>query len=175
MADSKAQRIIAEIVTRMLLINGTGDYLTDIGGRAEAGRQNWNGDGDASELPAISVFQGTSNSTDAPRSRRQTLHTMQVMIRAVLKNDDSADVAISDVNKIIADIKRAIRRNGTAQNNYIDECFPVDVDGRQERLATDTKEVSSGPEYAAEGNYEITGAQVVIQVEYLTEKFNAEE
>jgi hypothetical protein len=55
MADSIRQKIVDAVIARMLTINGTGNYVTNVA-HVEDSRIHW----DENELPAISVFDGDS-------------------------------------------------------------------------------------------------------------------
>jgi hypothetical protein len=167
MADPLDQKIIAGIVARLALINGTGGYNTTIAsGKIADSRPNWDQEDD---LPALSVFQGTTKSAEWPQGRRKTQHTMPVLIKGFLKRGTDA----SNARKLIADIKKAIRGASTEANRWLDERWPA-VSGTSPGLALATREGSHSIEYA-EGTFEITGVQVEIEVDYLTDKFNAEE
>lgn len=166
MADPKDQKIIDAIVSRLAAINGTGGYHTTIAaGKIADSRPNWDQEGD---LPAISVFQGTTVSAEANDNRRKTIHEMPVMIRCFMTRGTTA----ANARKVIADIKKAIRGSGTQANGFLDERWPA-VSGTPPGIAMITRESSSGIEYA-DGTYEVTGAQVEITVQYITDKFNAE-
>lgn len=166
MADPKDQKIIAAIVTRLALINGTGGYNTTIAaGKIADSRPNWD---ESDDLPAISVFQGVTKSAEWPKSRRRTQHTMPVLIKGFMKRGTDASTA----RKLIADIKKAIRATGSIDNDYLAERWPA-VLGTPPGLAITTSETSHSIEYA-EGTFEVTGVQVEIEVDYITDKFNAE-
>lgn len=165
MAKPKPQKIIEAIVTRMALIDGTGEYLSTIDPTHIAdSRPNW----DEAEFPAISVFEGRTESTEAPRSHRHTIHTMPVLIKGFLKRGTTAENA----RNLIADIKRAILNDGVLKNQYLAERWPDATDGNK-GLAIDTLETASSIEYA-EGTFEVTGCQVEIEVSYITGKFASE-
>jgi hypothetical protein len=50
-----AEKIVDAVIARMLTINGTGNYVTNVA-HVEDSRIHW----DENELPAISVFDGDS-------------------------------------------------------------------------------------------------------------------
>lgn len=159
MADSIEQKIIAAIVTRLQLINGTGDYLTSIGTRVEDSRPNWSEDPDRNEIPAISVFQGPTTSEEADDEGQKVVRTMQVAIRATLLRLDTATLDAAFAREAIADIYRAIRSN----DQWIVSTVPQ---------ATFTSELSHEIVYT--DSYEITGVVVEIKIEYDADKFNME-
>lgn len=165
MADSKSQKIITAIVARLQTVLTANGYQTDIGTSVEDSRPNW----DQDELPAISVFEGRTTSQESPQGRRKTVHEMPVMIKVFLERGTSA----ANARTAIADVKKAILSTGSEQNAYLAERWPV-VSGTPPGMATQTREASHSIEYA-EGTYEITGAQVEIEVQYMTQKFNADE
>lgn len=165
MADPKNQKIIAAIVARMQTILTSNGFQTDIGTRVADSQPNWQEE----DLPAISVYEGRTPSAEKPDARRTTIHEMPVLIKCFLKRDTDA----SNARIAIADIKKAIRGDGTVQDGYLSERWPV-TPGTKPGLAMETRETAHSIEYA-EGTFEITGAQVEIEVQYITGKFNAEE
>jgi len=166
MSIPKSQRIITEIVTRLQTILTTNGYQTDIGTNVEDSRPNWDEEAD---LPAISVFEGRTASHEGPDSRRKTIHEMPVAIKVFLKRGTSA----ANARTAISDVKKAILGTGTQSNNYLAERWPITVDNQTGGLAMVTAETGHFIEYA-EGTFEIVGAQVEIEVSYITNKFNAE-
>jgi hypothetical protein len=157
MADSIEQKIMTAIVERLGEIDGTGDYLTEIGARVEDSRPNW----DQNELPAISVFEGTVTSDEADDEGIRVNRTMPVMIKCFFAANDDAAANAAFARQAMSDIMRAIRSDDT----WI-------VSGA--RLARFTTETSHGIEYAAESTFEITGVQVAIEIGYVGSKFNLE-
>ena len=168
MADPKQQKIIAAIVARLQTIStGSGYNFTFDTDHVEDSRPNWA----QAELPAISVFEGRTESTEASQQhhgRRKTIHEMPVLIKVFMERGTDA----SDARKAIADVKKAILGTGSDRDAYLAERWPV-VSGTKPGLATDTRETAHSIEYA-ENTYEITGAQVEITVQYMTKKFDAE-
>lgn len=160
MADSIEQKIIAAIVTRLQLINGTGSYLTSVGTRVEDSRPHWSEDPDRNEIPAISVFQGPVTSEEMTDEDLKVFRTMQVAIRATLLRLDTAALDAAFARKALADIYRAIRSN----DQWIVSSVPQ---------ATFTIEKSHQIIYVPE-SYEITGVQVEIEIQYIGSKFNLE-
>jgi len=153
MADSKRQRIVSAIVTRMQGINGTGSYELNIASRAEDSRTNW----DQNEMPAISVFDGDAEATPTSRGlAKGTFHDMQVMIRGFCEQGSTA----ANARKLIKDIQTAIRQD--------DKWTVASVP-----LAMQTRQVRDGI-IRQEGSYEVEGCVVEIAVQFDTEKFNAE-
>jgi hypothetical protein len=155
MPDSKSQKIVTEIVNRMKLINGTGGYSTNFADRVEDARPNW----DQDELPACSVVEGQTETGDGnkPGNLGRVIHEMSVMIKVFLKRGTSA----ANARAAIADIMAAIRT---------DDRWKVGGVG----LAMQTFQKGHGIEYDPE-SFELTGAQVIIGVQYITGKWNAYE
>lgn len=154
MADSKRQRIVDAVVERLKLIDGTGDYDSDVEDRVEDSRTNW----DQSELPAISVFDGDALATPTSEGRyRGVVHVMSVLIRYFAEQGATA----ANVRTGIKDIQTAIR---------VDDKFSVEGDP----LVMQTRQVRDGILRNAE-SFEVEGAEVEIEVQFITKKFNAEE
>src|SRR5438445_9799180 len=156
MADSIEQKLMDAIKARMQLINGTGLYLTSIGTRVEDSRPNW----DESELPAISIFEGTVTTEESDDEGINVIRKMPVMIKGFLDRLDTAALDAAFARKAIADIYRAIR----SDDKRVVSGTPA---------ATFTSERQHGIEYA-ENTFEITGVQVEIDIEYRAAKFNME-
>jgi hypothetical protein len=150
------QQIIDAVIARLGGISVTGGYLTDIGDKVEDSRPNW----DEEDFPAISVFEGTVESSPYGDQGLTVSRTMPVMIKCFLKRQNTSALDAANARKAMADIFKAIRNDDT----WI-------VSG--ERLARHTLEKSHGIEYA-EGTFEITGCQVEIEIEYFGGKFNLE-
>lgn len=176
MADSIEQKIIDAIVARMQTILITNGYVTDIGTRVEDSRTDWDaGDPEAgrdSELPAMSVFDGTVNTVEANDNRRKSTRIMPVMIKAFFEKRDDAGDDAAYARNVIKDIHKAIRGTGAQSNSWIDERWPA-VAGTPPGLAMDTREQSHGIERDGE-SFEITGVVVTIEVQYISAKFNLE-
>lgn len=155
---SKEQTIVEAVVTQMLTITVANGYQTDIGKlHVEDSRPNWD---EADDLPAISVFTGTVTSTEADDEGINVFRMMPVMIKAFLKRLDTPAMTADLARKAISDLMRAIRSN--------DQWIVSAV-----KKATFTKEVSHGIEFSGT-EFEITGVQVEIEIQYLAQKFNME-
>lgn len=166
MADPKDQKIITAIIGRLALLTGTGGYNTNVpAAKIADSRTNW----DENELPAISVFQVATTSAEAPYGRRKTVHTMRVKIKGFLKSGTDA----SNARKLIADMKKAVLGTGSEQDDYMAERFPV-VMGTKPGLATETHDAGNSIVYN-EGTFEISGCELDLDIQYMTQKFNAEE
>jgi len=165
MADSKEQKIITSIIARLSLIRTTNGYQTDNGTRVYDSRSNLDQEDD---LPATNVVQGQTSSTeDHPYGRRKTVHEMQIHIETYLERGSTA----ANARTAIADNKKAILGTGSEQDGYLDERWPV-VTGTKPGLATQTREISHRIVYT--DSMEIVGTEVVIGVQYMTQKFNAD-
>ena len=159
MADSGRQRIVDAIVARMALINGTGSYETNIGGRSKDSRTNWHaGDGEtASELPAISVFDGDSEPFPTTAGDyKAAVHVMSVLIKGFVTQGTTA----ANARKLLKDIKTAIRQD--------DKWTVSNV-----KLAMQTRERPERITRNAE-SFEVDGCELEIEVHFITNKFNAE-
>lgn len=151
MADTKRQRIIDAVVTRLKLIDGTGSYETDIADRVKDSETNW----DESDYPAISVFDGDAiaNPTSPTAGYQGVIWSMPILIRAYATQ---AAAGPANVRKLIKDINTAIR---------VDDTFgSIVMQTRQVKEA-----VVRNPD-----NFQIEGAEVEIEVQYINRKFNAE-
>lgn len=158
MADSIEQKIIDEVVARMQTVLQENGYVTNIGERVEDSRPNWDQDDD---LPAISVFEGRVETAPiADNLRAKRLRLMPVMIKAFFARGDTSQVSAAYARNVIKDIYRAIG---------MDDRWKVNNIG----LAMLSREKSHGIEYAPD-SFEITGAEVEIEVQYISEKFNLE-
>lgn len=148
------------IVTRLGQIDGTGDYQTEIGARVEDSRPNW----DESEMPAISVFQGTVSTVKTDDEEVEVIRKFGVIIRCVFKRDDDSGPDAAYARQTISDIYRAIR---------IDRHWRTDANDPATALAYMTKEVSHGVEYVP-NTFEISGTQTEIEVSYFGTNFDME-
>jgi hypothetical protein len=156
MADSIEQRIIDLVVARMQTIDCTGDMLTDVGERVEDSRPNW----DDTELPAISVFEGTVETVQTDDELIEVYRSIPIQIRCFTKRQDTAAEDAAFARKAISDIYRAIKTDPLWKE-----------DGTA--LAYTTREKDHGIIYP-EDSFEITGVQVSIEVLYFAEFFNME-
>lgn len=155
MADSTEQKIVARALAVLAAINGTGSYLTTLGSTIVGGtsgqsladsRPNW----DQSELPAISVFQGTVDVEDRDDEAQKVLRKMTLFIRGFLERGTDAQTA----RKLLADIQRALRAAG---DKWI-------VSGTA--LAQYTAEGPHSIEYT-EGTYEIMAVEQQVDIYYV--------
>lgn len=155
MADSKRQRIVAEIVTRMALINGAGSYTTNIAARVKDSETNWAQDQDT--LPAISVFDGDAIAHPTSDAEyKSVFNEMSVLIKGYCEQGTTAAAA----RTLIKDIKTAIRQD--------DKWTVANVP-----LAMQTREVVDRVARNAD-SFEVEGCEVEIVVWFKTDKFNAE-
>ena len=166
---SKQQEIIEAVVTRLATINGTGDYNTDFDGRVADSRTDWTaGDPETdqdSELPAASVFELPVEVTEASQQhgRRKVIHIMPLLIKIFLRRETTPENA----RLAVADVMRAILGTGTQADNWLAERFP---DGSGKGLTMETRPRRHGIEYA-EGSFEIVGANVEIEIIFITPKW----
>lgn len=155
MADSRRQKIVDALVTRMKLIDGTGSYQTDVEDRVKDSETAWAEDQDT--LPAISVFDGDAEATATSKGRSlQTIHVMSVMIRGYCKQGTTA----ANARKLLADIKRAIR----VDDKLIVSGTPLIMQSEEKKDGI----------VRTEDTFEVEGCEVEFLVQFQTDKFNAE-
>lgn len=153
MADSKREKIVQAIVTRLKLINGTGSYTTNVGSRVEDNRTNWQ----QNELPAISVFDGDAiKHPTSPADYKSTMNEMSVLIKGYCEQGTTAAAA----RNLIKDINTAIRQD----DKWIVSSVPLAMQTREvvDRIARNTDE------------FEVEGCEVEIAVWFVHQKFNTE-
>lgn len=160
MADSIEQKIIDEIVARMQLILTSGGYQTNIGATVEDSRPHWSQD----ELPATSVFQGTTTTEKTDDEEVEVVRKFPVMIRTSFERRDDAAADAAYARQIISDVKRAIR---------IDREWRTDIADPRTALAYMTTEVTHGIEFVPD-TFEISGTQTEIAVTYYGTNFDME-
>jgi hypothetical protein len=153
MADSKRQRIVDAVVTRMKLINGSGSYTTNVANRVEDSRTSWQ----QNELPAISVFDGDAianpTSTAEPKA---VIHEMPLIIKGFCEQGTTAAAA----RTLLKDILTAIR---------VDDKWTVSSTTLVMQTRPGRESISRDPE-----SFEVEGCEVEAMVQYKTLKFNAE-
>jgi hypothetical protein len=155
MADSLRQRIVDAVVDRMKLINGSGDYDTDVGSRVKDSETRWAED--QNDLPAISVFDGDASPTPTSTGNSlNTNHTMPVLVRYYVKQGTTA----ANARKGIKDIKTAIRQDDRWTVSNI-------------KLVMKSEEAREAIVRNAD-NFEVEAAEVEFTVLFQTKKFNAE-
>jgi hypothetical protein len=155
MADSRRQKIVDAVVTRMKLINGAGNYVTNLANRVKDSETNWAQDQDT--LPAVSVFDGDAEAIPTSTGRSfNTIHVMPVLIRGYAEQGTTAAAA----RTLIKDIKTAIRTDDKWT-----------VSGVQ--LVMQTEEKREGI-VRNQDSFEVEGCEVEIMVQFMTDKFNAE-
>src|SRR5262245_60065750 len=109
MAESRRQRLVDAVVTRMKAINGAGSYVTNLANRVEDGRLHWHvGDDEvASEIPAISVFDGEDEITPtSPGKALSTMHLLEIRIRGHVAQGTAGMI---NARRLLKDINTAIR------------------------------------------------------------------
>lgn len=154
MADSRRQRIVAAVVTRMALINGAGSYETNIGGRVKDSETNWAQDQET--LPAVSVFDGDAEAfPTSPGNPAGTIHVMPVMVKGFLKQGTTA----ANARKLIKDIKTAIRQD----TKWTVASVPLVMQTREKR-----ESITRSPE-----SFEVEGCEVEFEVQFQTDTFDA--
>lgn len=152
MPDSKRQKIIDLAVALMQTIRTANGYQTELGENVEDWRVNWDDD----ELPALSVCDTTAAETLANNEPTASLQTnrSRLHFRIFVKSDTLA----ADLRAMIADVKKALKTNLRWNDGATD-------------LAMWTLPVASGIIVPTE-SFEIAGAEVEIEISYLTNSFS---
>lgn len=158
MPDPKRQKLVDAIIARMQTISTASPnpegYQTNIGSNVHDWRVNFQDD----ELPAVSVCDMTAEaqSSDSPNPLR-TIYLMPVQVRIYAKKgEDPANIRL-----MISDVMRAIRQD--------DRWMVADVG-----LAMITRPLRDGF-IIPEESFEVIGAVVEFEIQFITGKFNAEE
>jgi hypothetical protein len=153
MADSKRQKIVDAVIARMKLINGSGDYTTDVNDHVEDSRTNWQQD----ELPAISVFDGDAMANPtSPAEGRSVVHEMPVLIKGFVEQGTTAAAC----RTLIKDILTAIR---------VDDRWTVSNVTLVMQSRPVRESITRNPD-----SFEVEACEVEIGVLYITQKFNGE-
>lgn len=165
----KEYLITQAIETRLKTIDGEDGFNLDFNNRVKVWETNWQ----IEEGHAISIFTGDTNSQDAPRERRKTVHQLPVMIEARLKattdDETGVDTTYLTAQQAIADIKKAILGTGAQSNSWLAERWP---DGNGIGLVMLTEETGHAV-LKQENSFEIIGVQVRIMVHFITGKFDS--
>jgi len=157
MGDSKRQKIVDAVITRLKLINGTGDYTSNVGNRVFDNPIT--GDQASGDLPFIGVYDLDAIATPSSTGRTyETVHAMAIGIRGFCARGLTSSAA--NARNLIKDIQTAIRQD--------DKWTVTGVP-----LAMQTRQVRDG---IARSNdtFEVDGCEVEIEVQFKTLKFNAE-
>lgn len=153
MADSKRQKLISAIITRLETISVANGYQTGLGANIADSKPNWN----EADLPAVSVFDTVADVEfvhDQPTAAQQVF-TLPVLIRIFLAEDDLA----AEARKYLADVVKAVG---------VDPYWTVS--GSQ--LALWTKLTKEGLIVPAD-NLEVAGAAIELEIAYLTQSWNS--
>ncbi|MDM7922112.1 MAG: hypothetical protein QUS14_07405 [Pyrinomonadaceae bacterium] len=154
MADSKRQRLVDAIKARMQTILTANGYATNIGQNVHDWRVHFQED----ELPAVTICDLPADAAEtAGRSNPQeTIWLMPVQIRVYAAKDTDP----SNIREMLKDIQAAIRT---------DDRWKVSNVG----LAMITRPLREGP-LVHEESFEVIGGVVEMQIQFITQKFNAE-
>jgi hypothetical protein len=163
MADSIEQKIITAIVARMQTILTANGFQTNIGAKVRDWETNWQQE----DLPAISVFTGRTQPQESDPSKRSIMRIMSVTIAVNLERATTA----ANARIAIADIYQAIRAGNTEANRYLFEKWPVST--TPPGLAMWSREAGHQIQVPAD-SLEIIGAQVDLDIMYISSKFNTE-
>ena len=163
MADSKRQRIVDAMKTRMATILTAGGYATNLG----ANVREWETHIQQDDIPAAGIISvcdmpAVAASPEQARSERivtgVTIWLMPVQFRIFLIRNTSVH---ANLRTAIKDVNRAIRQ---------DRRWTVSNVG----LAAATRPLREGP-LVDEETFEVAGAVIEVEVKYLTKEFNSEE
>jgi hypothetical protein len=159
MADSKRQKIVDAVKTRMAAILTAGGYATNLGQNVE----EWSTHLQGEDIPAagvISVCDMVATAAEQPNrsNPRETVWLMPIQIRIFLPKNR---LTMANLRTAMKDVSRAIRQ---------DDRWKVDGVG----LVMISRPLREGP-IIPEDSFEIAGAIVEFEVQYITQKFNAEE
>lgn len=158
MAESKRQKIVDAIKTRMAQILTANGYETDLGQDV----REWETQLLQDEIPASGVVSVCDLIAEAATPRdgrpdpRETIWLMPVQLRLFFPEPTAANVRTG-----IQDVNRAIRQ---------DDRWKVAGVG----LVMVSRPQREGP-LIPEESFEIAGAVVEFEVQYITRKFNSEE
>ncbi len=163
MADSKRQRIVDAIKTRMATILIANGYATNLGQNV----REWESWIQQEDIPVAGVLSvcdmpSTAAAPEQQRSERVitgvTIWMMPVQFRVFLLRNASTH---ANIRTAIKDINRAIRQ---------DRRWTVSGIG----LAAATRPQREGP-LIDEDTFEVAGAVVEVEVKFLTKEFDSEE
>jgi hypothetical protein len=152
--DSKRQKIVDAVIARMLLINGSGSYTTNVRTNVADSQTSWQDE----DLPAISVFDGDAiaNPT-SPAEAKAVVHEMPILIKGFVAQGTDA----SNCRTLIKDILTAIR---------VDDKWHVSNVQLVMQSRPVRESITRNPE-----SFEVEACEVEIGVFYITEKFNGEQ
>lgn len=153
MANSKERTIRAAVIARMQTILTTNGYKTNIGARVEDSRPNWD---QKDDLPATSVFQGTTQVEPNEDNVTFCIRLMPVMIKVFFERLATPTLTAQFADDAIADVIKAIGTDPTFSN-----------------VVLKTRPKGHGMEFT-ENTFEISGAQIEIEVAYHSQKWNLE-
>jgi hypothetical protein len=140
------QKLVDAVVARMREIRIANGYQTDIGATVEDWRTHFEQD----ELPAIGVYDLTQTTEKTDKEQKRTPNTLPVQIRIFA----ASNTLVTDLRVMIGDVLAAIKK-----------------DQRWGKLALDTKPKQDGFIIPKE-SFEVAGAAVEIEIEYLSDTFD---
>jgi hypothetical protein len=159
MAESKRQRIIDAVAVRMRSILRANGYETDLGLNVEEWTQHLQQD-DIPDDGIISICDMVAEAaeTQGRSDPRETIWIMPIQIRIWYPKDQ---LNAANVRTGLQDVNRAIRQ---------DDRWKVDGVG----LVMISRPLREGP-IVPEDSFEIAGAFLDFEVQFITQKFNSEE
>lgn len=159
MAESKRQRIVDAVATRMRTILIANGYETDLGLNVEEWTQHLQQE-DIADSGILSVCDMVAEAaaTDGRSSPRETIWLMPIQIRIWYPKDQ---LTAANVRTGLQDVNRAIRQ---------DDRWKVDGVG----LVMISRPLREGP-IVPEDSFEVAGAFLDFEAQFITQKFNSEE
>lgn len=159
MAESKRQRIMDAVAERMRTILIANGYETDLGLNVEEWTQHLQQE-DIADSGILSVCDMVAEAaaTDGRSNPRETIWLMPIQIRIWYPKDQ---LTAANVRTGLQDVNRAIRQ---------DDRWKVDGVG----LVMISRPLREGP-IVPEDSFEVAGAFLDFEAQFITQKFNSEE
>lgn len=158
MADSKRQKIVDAVKTRMAAILVSGGYDTDLGQNVEEWSQHLQQE-DIPDAGVLSVCDMVAEAagTSGRSNPQETVWQMPIQLRIWLPKSRTS---MANLRTALKDVNRAIRE---------DDRWQVAGVG----LVMISRPLREGP-IVPEDSFEVAGAFLDFEVQFITQKFNAE-
>lgn len=159
MADSKRQLIVNAVKTRMGTILVSGGYATNLGQNVE----EWSQHLQQEDIPAAGVISvcdmiAEAAGTEGRSNPQETIWLMPIQLRIWLPKHRTL---MANLRTALKDVNRAIRQ---------DDRWKVGGVG----LVMISRPLREGP-IVPEDSFEVAGAFLDFEVQFITQKFNSEE
>lgn len=159
MADSKRQKIVDAVKTRMAAISTLNGYATNLGSNVE----EWTQHLQQEDIPAAGVLSvcdmvAEAAGTDGRSDPRETIWLMPIQLRIWLPKHRTL---MANLRTALKDVNRAIRQ---------DDRWKVAGVG----LVMISRPLREGP-IVPEDSFEVAGAFLDFEVQFINQKFNSEE